>query len=291
VSQRPGTVIDVLGKAEGYLKSHGCQSARLDAGLLLAHVLKTDRIQLYVDHSRPLDQQELASYRLLAKRRAASEPVAYLIGKKEFWSMSFAVDPRVLIPRPDTETLLEEVLELFGPEDESRAFRFADVGTGSGCLACALAKTFPRSQGVAIDRDPNALAVARANRDSHDLTARVDLKSGDLLEPVRDQSFDLICANLPYIPSQDLSKLSMDIRLHEPLAALDGGPDGLAPIRKLISAAPGCLEPGGWLLLEVGDQQAAAVGELCRQADFTDIHTRRDLSKTERVVVAKRSGM
>jgi len=285
------TVIEILGKAENYLKDHGCPNPRLDAGLLLAHVLSTDRVQLYVDYARPLQRRELDEFRQLAKRRAAREPVAYLTGTKEFWSMPFAVDRRVLIPRPDSETLLEEVLELFGPSDESPDFGFADVGTGSGCLACALAGTYANSSGVAIDRDDGALVVARINLESHGLAGRVELFRGDLLEPVIDRRFDLICANLPYIPSGELLSLSDDIRLHEPVAALDGGPDGLETIRRLIGQAPGCLAPGGWLLLEVGDGQAGEVSRQCQAAGLVEVHTRRDLSRIERVVVAKRPGM
>lgn len=278
------TVLEVLNKADEYLAQKGCPAARLDAQVLLAHVLKTERVQLYVDYARPLCEEEISAYRQLVSRRAKHEPVAYLVGEKEFWSLPIRVDPRVLIPRPDTETVLEAVGELPTPRV------FADVGTGSGCLLCALAGMFPQARGVGIDSDEQALLVAVDNVDRLGLSERVELRRGNLLEPLFGEEYDLICANLPYIPTGDLQLLPPDIRLYEPLSALDGGPDGLESIRTLLGQLPrlsGC----GALVLEVGAGQAPAVADLCAVAGFLEIYARCDLAKIERVIVAKRSGM
>jgi release factor glutamine methyltransferase len=278
------TVLEVLNKADEYLAQNGCPAARLDAQVLLAHVLQTERVQLYIDHARPLDEEELSAYRRLIARRAKHEPVAYLVGEKEFWSLPIKVDPRVLIPRPDTETVLEAVGELPAPRV------FADVGTGSGCLLCALAGMFPDARGVGVDSDEPALQVARDNVDRLGLSGRVELRRGNLLEPLFGEECDLICANLPYIPTGDLQSLPPDIRLYEPLPALDGGPDGLESIRTLLGQLPrlsGC----GAMVLEVGAGQAPAVADLCARAGFAGVYARRDLAGTERVIVAKRSGI
>ena len=278
------TVLEVLKKADDYLAQKGCPAARLDAQVLLAHVLKTRRVQLYIDYARPLCDEELSAYRRLVSRRAKHEPVAYLVGEKEFWSLPIRVDPRVLIPRPDTETVLEAVGELEAPR------MFADVGTGSGCLLCALAGMFPGARGAGVDSDELALQVAQDNVDHLGLSARVDLLRGNLLEPFFEKAVDLICANLPYIPSGDLQSLPPDIRLYEPLTALDGGPDGLESIRTLLGQLPR-LQSCGALVLEVGAGQAPAVENLCSRAGFERVYARRDLAGIERVIVAKRSGM
>jgi release factor glutamine methyltransferase len=280
----PPTVLEVLKKADEYLAQNGCPAARLDAQVLLAHVLETERVQLYVDHARPLCEDELSAYRRLIARRARHEPVAYLVGEKEFWSLPIRVDPRVLIPRPDTETVLEAVGELKAPRV------FADVGTGSGCLLCALARTCPDARGVGVDADDGALAVARDNIGRLGLAERVELRQGNLLEPLFGEEYDLICANLPYIPTGDLESLPPDIRLYEPLKALDGGPDGLESIRTLLGQLPR-LSGFGALVLEVGAGQAPEVMDLCAAAGFSQVYAREDLAKIERVIVAKRSGM
>jgi len=280
----PPTVLEVLNKADEYLTQKGCPAARLDAQVLLAHVLQTERVQLYIDHARPLCEEELSAYRRLVSRRAKHEPVAYLVGEKEFWSLPIRVDPRVLIPRPDTETVLEAVGELPAPRV------FADVGTGSGCLLCALAGMFPDARGVGVDSDRQALLVAKDNLDRLGLSDRVELRRGNLLEPLFDEEYDLVCANLPYIPTGDLESLPLDIRLYEPLAALDGGPDGLESIRTLLGQLPR-LSGFGALVLEVGAGQATRVADLCVQAGFEQVDARHDLAGTERVIVAKRSGM
>jgi release factor glutamine methyltransferase len=238
------------------------------------------RIELYAHFDRPLAAAELASYRELVSRRLAGQSVAYLLGHKEFWSLDLLVDPRVLVPRPDSETLIEEALDrLAGP---GAGLRIADVGTGSGALALALAKERPEAQVFATDISPDALAVARANAERLSLT--VTFLEGDLDQPlVSAGRFDLIVANLPYIPSADIDGLAADVR-SEPRLALDGGADGLALVRRLVATAPELLQPEGCLALEVGAGQASAVEELLGATGFAGVRSRRDLAGIERVV-------
>jgi release factor glutamine methyltransferase len=271
-------VLEVLRWTTAHFEKHGVASARLDAELLAAHAFGMSRIELYAHFDRPLAAAELASYRDLVSRRLAGEPVAYLLGHKEFWSLDLLVDSRVLIPRPDSETLVEEALDRFaGPGG-----RIADVGTGSGALALALAKERPEAQVFATDISPEALAVARANAER--LGLAVTFWQGDLDQAlVPAGRFELIVANLPYIPSAEIDGLSADVR-SEPRQALDGGADGLALLRRLIEAAPELLQPEGCLALEVGAGQAGAVEEFLRGAGFGGVRSRRDLAGIERVV-------
>jgi release factor glutamine methyltransferase len=273
-------VLDVLRWTTAHFEKHGLASARLDAELLAAHAFGMSRVELYAHFDRPLTAAELAAYRDLVSRRLAGEPVAYLLGHKEFWSLDLLVDLRVLIPRPDSETLLEEALDRFA--NPGAALRIADVGTGSGALALALAKERPQAQVSATDISPDALAVARANAER--LGLAVTFLLGDLDQPlVPAGRFDLIVANLPYIPSADIDGLSADVR-SEPRLALDGGGDGLVLVRRLVEAAPKLLHPGGGLALEVGVGQAGVVGELLREAGLGDVRSRRDLAGIDRVV-------
>jgi release factor glutamine methyltransferase len=273
-------VLDVLRWTMARFEKHGLASARLDAELLAAHAFGMSRIELYAHFDRPLAASELATYRDLVSRRLAGEPVAYLCGHKEFWSLDLLVDPRVLIPRPDSETLVEEALDRLA--GSGAGLRIADVGTGSGALALALAKQRPEAQVFASDISLDALAVARANAER--LGLAVTFVQGDLHQPLLPASpFDLMVANLPYIPSADIDGLAAEVR-SEPLLALDGGADGLALVCRLVAGAPELLQPGGCLALEVGAGQAGAVEELLRGAGFGGVRARRDLAGIERAV-------
>ena len=236
----------------------GIDSPRLAAQILLAHALGIARVQLYVQYDKPLGPEELGRYRELVKRRLAGEPVAYLTGQQEFWSLPLAVDARVLVPRRDTETLVEVVLDQV---DRAAALRIADIGTGSGAIALALARELRNAQLVATDRSAEALAVARDN--AARLNLAVELREGDLFAPLGDgERFDVIASNPPYIPSGDIDRLAPEVR-REPRAALDGGADGLDALRRLVSGAAGHLTaPGGLLALEHGFDQGAAVRAL-----------------------------
>ncbi len=297
-------------------EERGLPTPRLDAEILTAQALSLPRLQLYVQFDRPLLPDELAAIRASVKRRQAGESVAYVIGKKEFWGLDFAVDARVLVPRPDTETLIDEALERIGRAPRTRvapraaeprpdaeldviaepaaepapivrpAPRVADVGTGSGAIAVTLAKERPDAVVFAVDVSPDALAVARANALRHAVT--VTFLEGDLEVPLQPHApFDLIAANLPYIPSRDLAGLPPEVRA-EPARALDGGADGLALVRRLVTAAPALLSSGGALVLEIGAGQASETAGLCAAAGLADVRVRRDLGAVERVVSAVR---
>jgi release factor glutamine methyltransferase len=274
------TVLDVIRWTAARFGERGLATPRLDAELIVAHVLALPRIQLYVQSDRPLLATELADIRALIKRRQAGESVAYLVGKKEFWGLELAVDARVLVPRPDTETLIEEArARLEGVE----APRIADVGTGSGALAVTLAKLRPDAVVFASDVSAGALEVARGNAER--LGVAVTFLEGDLAAPLLPHApFRLIVANLPYIPSADLAALPPEVRA-EPTLALDGGADGLDLVRRLIGAATALLAAGGALALEIGAGQAAATSALLAAAGFGQLSVRPDLAGVDRVVV------
>ncbi len=265
----------------------GFESPRLEAQVLVAHVLGCDRVGLYTNFDKPLGDDELAACRALIRRRLAGEPAAYLVGEQEFWSLSLRVAPDVLIPRRDTETVVELVLDEV--TDRTAKRRVLDVATGSGALALALARELPGAEVMATDVSPAALRLAGENAERTGLRARIRLAEGDLLAPVAGEApFDIIVANPPYVPSSELARLSPEVRC-EPALALDGGEDGLDALRRLVSALPDCLAPGGLAAVEHGWDQGPAVRELfARTAQFEAAHTRADLAENERVTAARR---
>jgi release factor glutamine methyltransferase len=276
------TVLRVLEWTAGYFRERGIPSARTDADLLLAATLRVDRVGLYLRYDQPLQAQELADFRAKVARRACHEPLAYILGEVEFWSLNFAVSPDVLIPRPDTEVLVEEALAV-----DKDAARVLDVGTGSGAIAIALAVERPHWQVSALDLSAAALAVARDNAQRHGADKRMRFLHGDLAH-LPAEEFDLIVANPPYIPSKDLAGLMPDVRDYEPHLALDGGANGLAAYRALAAQAPAHLLSGGRLLVEIGQGQERAVAELFAQAGLEEIHTRADYAGIIRVVIGSR---
>jgi release factor glutamine methyltransferase len=221
-------------------------------------------------------------------RRAQGEPVAYIRGKKEFWSLDFYVDRRVLIPRPETELLIEQTLSLA----KSEILNVADIGTGSGVLGIALAKEREGWNFVAVDSSKEALEVAAENAKRHGVADRIEFREGDLCAPLQDRrgDFDLIVANLPYVPRSDLGGLSVDVKDYEPLKALDGGEDGLELIFRLVQEARSCLRSEGWLLLEIGLGEASTVMDRMRQLGFREIHSRKDLQGIPRIVWGRNDG-
>jgi release factor glutamine methyltransferase len=283
------TIADVLRWAADDFRTRGIESPRLDAEVLLARALGTTRIQLVVDAGRALSAEELARFREMVKRRRVHEPVAYILGEREFWGRVFRVDRRVLVPRPDTETLVEAALER--TRHVSMSMRALDLCTGSGCVAITLAKERPTSVVYATDASEGALAVAREN--ALRLGAyNVALAAGDLYEacPARagtadaSQRFDVITANPPYIARGEMPTLMQDVRDFEPRLALEAGDDGLDVLRRVVAGAPAHLVSGGVLAVEVGAGQAPAVAELFRGAGFGAIELRRDYARIERVV-------
>jgi release factor glutamine methyltransferase len=276
------TVLKILQWTADYFSGKGLDGGRRDAELLLCATLGTDRVGLYVQFDRPLEQGELADYRAKVVRRANREPVQYILGEKEFWSLPFAVSPAVLIPRPDTEVLIEEALRV-----APQARRILDVGTGSGAIAVALAHELPEAYVVATDISAEALAVAAANARRNDVAARVSLRQGDLA-CLPEGPFDLIVSNPPYIPQADLAGLAPEVRDFEPRQALCGGADGLDCYRALTAQARERLAPGGWLLLEVGIDQASAVEQLLADAGLEERFHRQDYGGVPRVVGGRR---
>jgi release factor glutamine methyltransferase len=280
---RTWTALDLLRWTAGRFEERGMTTPRLDAELLIAHVLGISRVSLYMQFDRPLDGTELGALRDLVRRRQAGEPVAYLVGHKEFWGIDLLVDRRVLVPRPDTETLVEEALDRLDARlADAPPPRVADVGTGSGALALALAHARPFAAICASDVSPDALAIARTGAER--LGLPVTFVEGDLAGPLLPHApFDLVVANLPYIPTGDLADLPPEV-LCEPRLALDGGADGLDLVRRLVAEAGALLGPGGALAVEIGAGQAAAVAALFEAAGFGAIRTRRDLGGIDRVV-------
>jgi release factor glutamine methyltransferase len=286
------TILDVIKWTTARFEGRGIETPRLDAEILTAHTLGVSRVQLYVQFERMLTPDELGVMRELVKRRQAGQSVAYVIGKKEFWGLELAVDRRVLVPRPDTETLVDESLARVGRAPPAAAAegpgpRIADVGTGSGAIAVTLARARPDATVLATDISADALEVARANAQRH--AVAITFLEGDLGAPLGPHApFDLIVANLPYIRSDEIPALPPEVRA-EPALALDGGADGLALVRALIAQAPALLSPGGALALEVGAGQARETAGLLQAAGFADLRVRRDLGEIERVVSGVRA--
>jgi release factor glutamine methyltransferase len=270
-------------------RARGIESPRLDAELLLARALGATRIQLIVDAKRPLAPEELGRMREMVRRRRAREPIAYILGEREFYGRMFRVDARVLVPRPDTETLVD--VALARTRAVSMSMRALDLCTGSGCVAITLARERPTACVYASDVSPDALAVAREN--ALRLGAyNVAFRQGDLFAAVDPAlRFDLVTANPPYIPSGDLATLQLDVRDHEPRLALDGGADGLTLLRRVVAEAPARLVPGGVLAVEVGAGEAPVVAGLFEQAAaFSGVAVQRDYARIERVVSAVLDG-
>ena len=268
-------------------RARGIESPRLDAELIVADVLGVSRTQLILDYDRELSPEERHVLRALVQRRRAREPMAYLRGQREFFGRDFHVDKRVLVPRPDTEVLVETALRL-GP---ALGGRFLDLCTGSGAVGISIAKERPTSRVLCTDISNDALTVARAN--ARRLGAyKVGFVQGDLFEGVAETlaragyspRFDVIVSNPPYIPSAEIATLMPDVRDHEPHLALDGGVDGLDLVRRIIDRAPDFLVRGGGLALEIGAGQADAVATLLSARGFTHVARARDLARIERVV-------
>lgn len=272
--------------ATGRLRPAGDPTAALDADLLLAHVCGVEKERLYAYLEVPLTPAEAEAYDALVERRITGEPVAYLRGWKEFYGLRLAVDPRVLIPRPETEALIDEALAWIRRTGRARV---ADVGTGSGAIAIAIASRTPEARVVATDASADALTVARANVAAHGLTDRVDLRHGDLLEPL-DEPVDVVAANLPYLRDDAVDQLAGErtsLRF-EPRAAVVAGPDGLDLIRRCAPQLPRALAPGGIALFEADPPQAGDVARLLGGAIGGAARVLRDLAGAPRVVVCER---
>ena len=272
------TLLKLLRWTTNYFTEKGIDNPRLDAELLLADVLKLDRVGLYLNYDRPLLRAELDVVRPLVKKRGQREPLQYLLGSAEFWSLPFKVTPDVLIPRADTEILVEEALARAGSTGE-----LLDVGTGSGAIVISLASELPGWQLTGLDISAAALTIARENIESNQVADRVTLLQCDLAE-LPTQQYDLIVSNPPYIAQQEWDELMPEVRCFEPQLALLAENDGLACYQQLAAQIDSRLKSGGWLLLEIGYQQAVAVQELLTAAGLHNLFIRKDYSGQPRVV-------
>jgi release factor glutamine methyltransferase len=279
----------LLREGLGRLQAASLQTARQDAEWLLAAVLGLARFDLYLEPARPVTAGQCRRYRALLQRRADHEPLQHLLGFEEFRGLRLGVTPDVLVPRPETEGLVEWAEALLAPLARPVV---ADVGTGSGAIACALAMARPDAEVLAIDASLPALAVATANVRRLGLSGQVRLVAGDLLGPLASVagSVDMIVANLPYLPSALIQDLPREVAAFEPRLALDGGADGLGVVRRLVAAAPATLRPGGALLMEIGEEQAREVLGLMSGAGFEGIETRLDLRGVERYMAGRIPG-
>jgi release factor glutamine methyltransferase len=293
VLKEPWTIKDLLKVTSDYLEEKGIDSPRLCAEVLLAHQLNVDRVKLYLNFDQPLQQREIAAFRELIKRRLKREPIQYITGIQEFWSLNFVVNPHVLIPRPETEVLVEQVVSLHRekrlPGDGSP--RILDLGTGSGVLAVAVAKELEGASVWASDVSADTLAVAELNAERHGVEERVKFVLSDVWQGFANLSlgFDAIVSNPPYIPSDHMDSLAPEIRDYEPRSALDGGEKGMHFIKEIISEAPNYLSVGGWVLLEMDPKQTLlAMDMMERINDYGEKFRVKDYSGQYRVVVAQR---
>ncbi len=274
-----------------YLQQNGSTSARLDAEVLLAHARDCSRIDLYTSFKEVADDELRERFRELVRRRADGTPVAYLVGHREFYSTSFEVSPAVLIPRPETEFVLTTLFDLVKQSgDEDRPLAVADVGTGSGNLACCIAARLPNARVTAIDNSPEALEMAQRNVERHELADRIELIESDLLAAVDQQKFDFIVSNPPYIGLHEKSTLPADVIDHEPHNALFAGPTGREVLERLVAESKSRLRPAGWLVCEISPIIAqAAVEHLSSVEEFENTNLVNDLAHQARVIAAQRT--
>ena len=278
------TILEIIKKTTDFLAGKGIESPRLNAELLVGHALGLKRMQLYLQFERPLAEAELEKIRPLVRRRAQHEPVQYILGETEFCGLRLKVDRRVLIPRPETEQLVEQVVAA----KIEPLHRILDLGTGSGAIALALAAAFPGVHVVATDKSADALAVARNNAVGTGLNERVDFLESDWFAAVPPQAFDVVVSNPPYLSPAETAEAPLEVRGFEPASALTAAEDGLADLRRIISDAPRFLRPGGLLAAETGIAQRGAMEESLTSAGFREIEIRRDLTGRERFVLARR---
>ena len=284
VQEKPvWTILKILDWTKQYFKNKGVENPRLDAEVLLCAVLKCERIKLYTNFDQPLEEEELAKYREYVQRRGKMEPLAYIVGHKEFLNSDFKVTTDTLVPRPETELLVEELIrmnETKGPRE------ILDIGCGSGAILLSLLKELPEARGLGIDINPGAVAVTMENAQSLQLEERCAVLVSDLYQNILpDDKFNLIVSNPPYIPTADIATLAQDVQ-KEPRQALDGGPDGLDYYKKILEQINDHLLPTGMAAFEIGIGQGEQVAELCRAAGFSITTIGKDYGHIDRMVFA-----
>jgi release factor glutamine methyltransferase len=278
------TVGRLLRWTTDFLTRHGSDSPRLESEILLAKALDWQRVKLYMNINEEVGGLGRATFRELVKKRSAGEPVAYLVGHKEFYSLDFEVGPDVLIPRPDTEILVMTFLELAKDLESPLC---VDVGTGSGCIAVACVRHHATARFIAIDKSTKALGVASRNIHKHGFQDRIEIRNGSLLEPLKaDERPNFIISNPPYIPTSDIAGLDATVQKYEPVSALDGGPDGLLLVRELLRQSAVRIAPQGTVIMEIGHDQAAKLeSEYSESAEWAFQGVRKDLGGISRVVI------
>jgi release factor glutamine methyltransferase len=285
--EEPWTILKLLNWTTDYFEKNKVAEPRPSAEVLLAHLLSKDRLFLYLNYERPMEKEELSEFRTLVKRRLGGEPNQYITGMQEFWSLPFRVSPDVLIPRPETEVLLETVLEFLGSPE--REVRILDLGTGSGAIAVALARELGAIKIVATDWSMAAVKLAQENARLNQIDSRIHFVCADMFSAFSRSSakFTVVATNPPYVSHAEFSNLSPEIRDYEPRNALDGGPDGLAVIRLIIKEAPAVLSHKGGLIMEMGAEQAENVSKLARDSQlYESYRIIKDYSGLDRVLVA-----
>lgn len=280
------TIIKILDWTKQYFADRGVENPRLDAEVLLCAVLQCERIKLYMDFERPLTGAELSQYKNYVARRGQHEPLAYILGEKEFMRNSFKVTSATLVPRPETELLVESLIKAAQGLKADGDVKILDIGTGSGAIIVSLLDYLPNAKGVGVDISVDALIVAEENSRRIGVRERAGFMQSDLFSRIpADKKFDIIVSNPPYIPAADIAGLAKDVQ-KEPLGALDGGADGLDFYRRIISEAMDHMTDEGILAFEVGINQAQVVAELCRKAGFKATAIRKDYADIERMVFA-----
>ena len=285
------TILKVLQWATTYFRCNDIDSPRATAEILLAHALAAERIDLYVHYDQPLNAEELSRFKAIIKRRIKREPVAYILGHKEFWSMELAVTRHVLIPRPETECLVERALAYLETDTDSRRQRILELGTGSGAILIALASENTQHTYWGTDISAAAIQLARRNAESHGLAASIQFLIADWFAPfaVSAEPFDMIISNPPYIRSGELKRLQPEIQAFEPLEALNGSVDGLRCLRHIIQSAHLYLKPGGMLLLEMGHDQKVPLKQVIQHCDqYADVAFYTDYSGYDRIVAMRK---
>lgn len=273
------TLLETVKKGENYLRDRGIDNPELDAWYILEHVCDIDRTYYLLNKQEELDSADYARYLTMLSERGKHVPLQHLTGEQEFMGLTFYVNEKVLIPRQDTEVLVEEALKLLKP-----GMRVLDICTGSGCIIISLLKLADGLKGTASDVSGEALAVAKSNAVKHQVC--VDFRQSDLFEQI-DGSYDMIVSNPPYIATTEIPKLMEEVRVFEPMGALDGSADGLYFYRKIITKSKSFIKKGGWLLFEIGYDQAASVSALMHGADYEDVRVIKDLTGLDRVVLGR----
>ncbi len=280
------TVLEIIKRSAEFLARHEVENSRLNAELIIGHTLGLKRMQLYLQFERPLTETELEKIRPLVKRRSQREPLQYLLGTVEFCGLTLKVDRRALIPRPETELLVELARETFGAAAPARGL---DLGTGTGAIALALAQTWSVAAVTAVERSPDALALARENAAATGLAERVRFLESDWFAALpREEKFELIISNPPYLTEAETEEAQPEVRDFEPRAALAAGAVGVDDLVKIIAGAPTYLSPDGWLMLETGIAQHVQLAECARTVGFAEIISRQDLTGRDRFLLMRR---